>query len=111
MANVIRLKSGETETVFDLNDLLYLVEEHMGSDTRHLLEDFTAPDYDTAEYIDSLEKENKRLRDHHHEVMEDLRAQSETIARLIQKPEIDRSALSTVAGIIGRTTWREINVG
>ena len=43
--------------------------------------------------------------------MEDLRAQSETIARLIQKPEIDRSALSTVAGIIGRTTWREINVG
>ena len=78
---------------------------------RHLLEDFTAPDDDAAEYIDSLEKENKRLRYHHHEVMEDLRAQSETIARLIQKSEIDRSALSTVAGIIGRTTWREINVG
>ena len=111
MANVIRLKSGETETVFDLNDLLYLVEEHMGSDARRLLEDFTAPEDDAAEYIDSLEKENKRLRDHHHEVMEDLRAQSETIVRLIQKPEIDRSALSTVAGIIGKTTWREINVG
>lgn len=111
MANVIQLKSGETETVFDLNDLLYLVEEHMGSDARRLLEDFTAPEDDAAEYIDSLEKENKRLRDHHHEVMEDLRAQSETIVRLIQKPEIDRSALSTVAGIIGKTTWREINVG
>ena len=111
MANVIRLKSGQTETVFDLDGLLYLVEQHMGDEARRLLEDFTAPKDDAAEYIDSLEKENKRLRDHHHEVMEDLRAQSETIARLIQKPEIDRSALSTVAGIIGRTTWREINVG
>ena len=111
MANVIRLKSGQTETVFDLDGLLYLVEQHMGDETRRLLEDFTAPEDDAAEYIDSLEKENKRLRDHHHEVMEDLRAQSETIARLIQKPEIDRSALSTVAGIIGKTTWREVNVG
>ena len=111
MPSVIKLKSGQCETVFDLDGLLYLVEQHMGSDARHLLEDFTAPDDDAAEYIDSLEKENQRLQDHHHEVMEDLRAQSETIARLIQKPEIDRSALSTVAGIIGRTTWREINVG
>ena len=101
MPSVIQMKNGKTETVFD----------HMGSDARHLLEDFTEPDDDAAEYIDSLEKENQRLRDHHHEVMGDLRAQSETIAWLIQKPEIDRSALSTVAGIIGRTTWREINVG
>ena len=118
MPSVIKLKSGQCETVFDLDGLLYLVEQHMGDEARRLLEDFTAPEDDAAEYIDSLEKEidslekeNKRLRDHHHEVMEDLRAQSETIARLIQKPEIDRSALSTVAGIIGRTTWREINVG
>ena len=110
MPSVIQMKNGKTETVFDLDGLLYLVEEHMGSDARHLLEDFTEPDDDAAEYIDSLEKENQRLRDHHHEVMEDLRAQSETIARLIQEPEIDRSALSTVAGIIGKTTWREINV-
>ena len=109
--SVIKLKSGQCETVFDLDGLLYLVEQHMGDEARRLLEDFTAPEDDAAEYIDSLEKENKRLRDHHHEVMEDLRVQSETIARLIQKPEIDRSALSTVAGIIGRTTWREINVG
>ena len=110
MPSVIQMKNGKTETVFDLDDLLYLVEEHMGSDARRLLEDFTAPDDDAAEYIYSLEKENQRLRDHHHEVMEDLRAQSEVIARLIQEPEIDRSALSTVAGIIGKITWREINV-
>ena len=111
MPSVIQLKSGQTETVFDLEGLLYLVEEHMGDEARRLLEDFTEPDDDAAEYIDSLEKENQRLRDHHREVMEDLRAQSETIARLIREPEIDRKTLSTTAGVIGKITWREINVG
>ena len=111
MPSVIQLKSGQTETVFDLEGLLYLVEEHMGDEARRLLEDFTEPDDDAAEYIDSLEKENQRLRDHHREVMQALRAQSETIARLIREPEIDRKTLSTTAGVIGKITWREINVG
>ena len=33
MPSVIQLKSGKTETVFDLEDLLRLVEQHMGDDT------------------------------------------------------------------------------
>ena len=111
MPSVIQLKSGQTETVFDLEGLLYLVEKHMGDEARRLLEDFTEPDDDAAEYIDSLEKENQRLRNHHREVMQALRAQSETIARLIREPEIDRKTLSTTAGVIGKITWREINVG
>ena len=111
MANVIQLKSGKYETVFDLEDLLYLVEQHMGSDARRLLEDLTAPEDDAAEYIDSLEKEIQELRDHHKAVMRELRTLSETEARLIQEREIDRHALSTVAGKIGTITWRECNVG
>ena len=111
MANVIQLKSGRCETVFDLEDLLYLVEQHMGSDARRLLEDLTAPEDDAAEYIDSLEKETQELREHHKAVMRELRTLSETEARLIQEREIDRQALSTVAGKIGTITWREINVG
>ena len=110
MANVIRLKSGRCETVYDLEDLLWLVEQHMGDDTRRLLEELTASEDDGAEYIADLEKENQRLRDHHHEVMTELRSLSETEARLIQEKEIDRKALSTVAGKIGTITWREVNV-
>ena len=74
MPSVIQLKSGKTETVFDLEDLLRLVEQHMGDDTRRLLEELTAPEDDAAEYIADLEKENQRLRDHHHEVMTELRS-------------------------------------
>ena len=110
MANVIQLKSGQVETVFDLDGLLYLVEQHMGSDTRRLLEDSIAEIEDPEQYISDLEKENQRLRDHHHAVMEELRSLSETEARLIQEKEIDRKALSAVAGKIGTITWREINV-
>ena len=98
MANVIQLKSGQTETVFDLEDLLRLVEEHMGDETRRLLEDFTAPPEDQTEYIDYLETENRQLRDHHHEVMTELRSLFESEARLIQEKEINRKALSTIAG-------------
>ena len=111
MANVILLKGGRVETVFDLDDLLYLIDRDMGYDTRILLEELTAPEDDSEEYIAQLEKENRQLREHHREVMQALRAQSETIARLIREPEIDRKTLSTTAGVIGKITWREINVG
>ena len=110
MPSVIQLKSGKTETVFDLEDLLRLVEQHMGDDTRRLLEELTSPEDDAAEYIADLETENQRLRDHHHEVMTELRFLSESEARLIQEKEIDRKTLSTVVGKIGTNTWREVNV-
>ena len=110
MPSVIQLKSGKTETVFDLEGLLYLVEQYMGSEARLLLEDLITPENDDAEYIADLEKDIQKLRNHHHEVMEELRKLSETEARLIREKEIDRKALSTVAGKIGTITWREINV-
>jgi len=108
--SVIQLKSGKTETVFDLEGLLYLVEQYMGSEARLLLEDLITPENDDAEYIADLEKDIQKLRDHHHEVMEELRKLSETEARLIREKEIDRKALSTVVGEIGKITWREANV-
>ena len=111
MANVIQLKSGQCETIFDLEDLLQLIERHMGDEARRLLEELMEPESDDAEYIQQLEKENKELRDHHRAVMRELRSLSEQEAGLIQEREIDRKALSTVAGKIGTITWREINVG
>ena len=110
MPSVIALKNGKTETVFDLNDLLCLIEQHMGDDARRLLEELTAQPDDNTEYIEQLEQENRELREHHHAVMRELRSLSEQEARLIQEKEIDRKALSTVVGKIGTITWREVNV-
>lgn len=110
MPSVIALKSGKTETVFDMNDLLCLIEKHMGDDARCLLEELTALPDDNAEYIEQLEQENRGLREHHHAVMRDLWSLSEQEVRLIQELVIDRQALSTICGKIGTITWREINV-
>ncbi len=109
MAHVITLKNGRNETVFDLRDLLCLVDEHMGFDARRLLEEFTEPD-ESGEYIAYLEKDADERREHYRDVMRQLREQSEAIASLIREKEIDRKKLSAAAGVIGSLTWRELNV-
>ena len=110
MADVIILKNGQNEIVFDERSFLDLVDEHMGPDARHWLEDWLSENDDASDYIDDLEKELTSAKEHHKDVMAQLRQQSETIASLIREKEIDRKALSTAAGTIGTITWRELNV-
>ena len=110
MADVITLKNGRNEIVFDERSFLDLVDEHMGPDARHWLEDWLSENDDASDYIDDLEKELTSAKEHHKDVMAQLRQQSETIASLIREKEIDRKALSTAAGTIGTITWRELNV-
>ena len=71
------------------------------------LEEHLAEKDGDANYVTYLEKEADSLREHHREVMAELRKESEIIAGLIRKKEIDRKALSTAAGNIGSITWRE----
>ena len=106
MANVITLPDGRNETIFDEQDFLWLIDRYMGFDARCWLEDLLTGREDDS---DDLEKEADSLRARHKEVMEELRKESETIAGLIREKEIDRRALSTAAGNIGRITWREVN--
>ncbi len=110
MADVITLKNGRNEIVFDERSFLDLVDEHMGPEARRWLEDWLAESGDAFHYIGDLEKEADSLRAHHKDVMAQLRQQSETIAGLIREKEIDRKALSIAAGTIGTITWRELNV-
>lgn len=110
MGQVIGLLNGEYETVSGLDDFIRMVDEHLGSEARECLEDYLAEQDEDADYIRFLEQENQKLRDHHHEVMQELRESAEWTASLIREKEIDRKALSTVAGKIGKITWREINV-
>lgn len=110
MAHLIELKDGSLHTIFDLPEVLRLIDEYMGDEIRRWLEDYLEETNEDAEYIDYLEKENEKLKAHHREVMETLQKQSEQIASIIQEKEIDRKSLSNAAGIISTTTWREICV-
>lgn len=110
MADVIKLTDGSNYIVFGLKDLLELIDTQLGDEARSWLEEYLAESNDNDDYVDDLEVALKGSKDHHREVMEELRRQSETIAGLIRKKEIDRKKLSEAAGVIGSITWREMNV-
>ena len=110
MAHMIQLKDGSRHIIFGEVDIIALVDGYLGYEARSVLEELLSEHDPDTDYIDDLEAELKGAKDHHREVMEQLRTQSETIAGLIRKKEIDRKKLSGAAGIIGNITWREMNV-
>ncbi len=110
MATTILLPDGKVETVFDLTDLLRLIEDRMGWEARELLEEWIRPDNDAEAYIAYLEKEAEAQKARRLDAMKALRKQSETIAELIREKEIDRVKLSHAVGAISMITWREMNV-
>ena len=110
MAEVLQLSDGSIHTVFDIKDMMELIDTHLGYEARRWLEEYLTEDDDLGDYVSDLEAEVKGIRDHHHEVMNSLREESEKIACLIRERDIDRKALSTAAGKIGTITWRELNV-
>lgn len=112
MADVFKLPDGSMHTVFDIRDMMELIDTYIGEDASRWMEEYLAEEDvdDLSGYASDLEKEVEGLRNYHHDVMTKLREQSEKIARLICEKKIDRKALSTAAGRIGAITWREINV-
>ena len=110
MADVLKLSDGSIHTVFDIRDVMELIDTHVGSEVRRWLEEYLSEDDDLGDYVSALEAEAKGVRSHHREIMHSLREESEKIACLIRERDIDRKALSTAAGKIGTITWRELNV-
>ena len=110
MAEVLQLSDGSIHTVFDIKDMMELIDTHLGYEARRWLEEYQTEDNDLGDYVSDLEKEVEGVRSHHREVMTSLRVESEKIACLIRERDIDRKALSTAAGKIGTITWRELNV-
>ena len=110
MADVIKLADGSIHTVFDLRDVLELIDARLGDGARKWLEEYLTEDDGLAGYATCLEEEIQGHKEHHQEVMERLRTESETIACLIREKEIDRKKLSAAAGRIGIITGRELSV-
>ena len=108
MADVIQLKDGTIETVFDTRDLLDLIGNHMGFEIQRLLEERLEEPESLEAYIDNLEKDADDLRARYKERMAELREQFEIIARLIREKDIDRRTLSTAVGAIGSLTRKEL---
>ncbi len=100
------------EPVACLEDLLHLIDRHMGKDFCRCLEEMLSEKYaEDAERIaleEEMSRELDQIRDYYHSVLCDLRELSEELAGLIQSARLDRRKISTVAGAIGKKTWEEL---
>lgn len=110
MADMITLADGSNEILFELKDMLELIDTHLGDEARKWLEQYLTEIDDLGGYATCLEEEIQGQKDHHRDVMERLRTESEIIARLIREKEIDRIKLSAAVGQIGIFTGRELSV-
>ncbi len=117
MPEIVEIKCGADsskgyEPVVSLEDLLYLIDRHMGREFCKCLEEMLSEKYaEDSERIaleEQMSRELDQIRDYYHSVLCDLRELSEELAGLIQAARLDRRKISTVAGEIGRKTWEEL---
>ena len=77
MADVLELFDGSIHTVFDIRDVMELIDTHVGSEVRRWLEEYLTEDDDLGDYVSDLEKAVEGVRGHHREGRSYLRAAGE----------------------------------
>ena len=111
MAQVIEVK-GKAAVVLGLKDLMELIDQHMGMEFRSAMEEMLSEIYASEFEWAQIEREHRteldEIREHYHNVIRDIRDQSEEMAGLIREKRLNRNAISKCAGKIGTLTWREL---
>lgn len=111
MAHVIEVK-GKAAVVIGLKDMMELIDQHMGPDFLTALEETLSEIYASEFEWAQIEREHRseleEIREHYHNVIRDIRDQSEELAELIREKRLNRNAISKCAGKIGTLTWREL---
>ncbi len=111
MAEIINIH-GDSEIIFDLEDLFQLIGLHMGDETRKCLEEMISERYvevmELETELEQQEREIEEIREYYTGILRDLRELSEELADLITKTRLDRKKISGVAGEIGRITWEHL---
>ena len=111
MAQVIEVK-GKAAVVLGLKGLMELIDQHMGMEFQTALEETLSETYASEYEWAEIEREHRteldEIREHYHNVIRDIRDQSEELAGLIREKHLNRTAISKCAGKIGTLTWREL---
>lgn len=111
MGTIIKLKDGSLETIFNEEDLIRLIEEHMGREMKEAViqwvNEVELAHGDDEECIHELNELISEDRAHHKEVMKEMDEVSAVLATLIAEPAQDRKAISEVAGKLRKIIRRE----
>lgn len=112
MPHVLKLKDGKCSTVFDIRDLLDLVEDYAGNDLRRELEDYINGNVrDIDEYereYDRMEKQMDMARDHQRQVLCNIMEEVDALDILLHDNRLNRSRMQGAVKIIRQMINREL---
>lgn len=112
MPHIIRLKDGRLTTPFGIRDVLDTVEEYAGEEVRRYLEENILDAKELEAELEALEKEQEeeleRQGDHQRALLNDIKAETENLAELLDADRLDRKKLKKGADNIWRMCYREL---
>jgi len=112
MPQVIKIKSGQLITLFDIRDTLDAVEDHMGNEMRCCLEEYLRDTAELETELKDLEKDHEeeleRFGDHQRALLNDIREEAEALGSLLEANRLDRKKLRSAADNIWRICYQEL---
>lgn len=113
MGNLISLKEGTLATVLSGEDILALIETHMGQEMKETvvewINEMELEHADDDECIHELNEMISEDHKHYKETMEKIHMESEKLSSLISEKVLDRRAISNTVGAISVLANREVN--
>lgn len=112
MGSLITLKDGTIATGLSGEDLLYLIETHMGQEMKEaVVEWMNEIDLQHADDEECIHELNELISEdhaHHKQVMEGLRSEADALSDLICQKDPDRRAISEITGKMRGIIGKEI---
>jgi translation elongation factor EF-4 len=112
MGNLISLKDGTLATVLSGEDLLDLIETHMGQEMKEaVVEWMNEIDLQHADDEECIHELNELISEdhaHYKEVLGKIEEESNKLTDLIVAKELDRRAISNTAGAISMLVNKEV---
>ena len=112
MGNLISLKDGTLATVLSGEDLLDLVETHMGQEMKEaVVEWINEMELEHADDDECIHELNEMISEDHKrykETMEKIHTESEKLNGLITAKDLDRRAISNTVGEISVLAYKEV---
>ena len=108
--DVIILPNGERVVIGEFRDLTDLIDKYIGEDAvkwlREYISDLKAIMYEEADLNATVEIEKSA--EYYQNVIRDINEMTEDLAREIQKPKLDRKAISRITGKICEKAYRNL---
>lgn len=112
MGAIIKLKDGSLETVLSGEDLIRLIDKHMGQEMKEaVVEWMNELDLEHADDEECIHELNELISEDHKrykETMEQIRTEAEKLSSLISEKEMDRRAISNIVGAISVLAHKEV---